>query len=513
MWAQSQQAEYSDGYITFRGGGKMYYETYGHGTPIVFIHGHTLDRRMWAEQVKVLKDRYWVITPDSRGYGRSSDPEEGYQFTHADDIIDLMDSLHIEKAHIVGLSMGGFSAGDLLAMYPDRLLSSVMVSGELVGWSGPSNPKSAAQVAKEKKERHAFSGDDNAYKRRRANSLVNIGGSQRERMRDALTEIVMDWGLWQVKHSTCRVYYGNDGWRKFRKNPPTIPYIIIYGDKEKKSTYRSRMLDYAPQGKVVVVSDCGHMVNMERPEEFNQILLDWLAQFPSEDEPIETISKSDNTPANNPDAKEAGEKPAEKKTEAPTSPILSPSPQILDQVRLSDNLFDNYTGQEILQKYRSATFQVQSARGGRKLQGYGFFVSPDGIAVSDYSIFRNARDMKVMLPNGDEAQVSDILGYNTRLGYVIFKVKGSRFNFIPVSKAGCSTGDPLFTLITPQNASPKLGEGEVSGKASSRMIPIKMSSSSDTCNGAPLINDMGEAIGITLSSRNAIDIRALWDKE
>ena len=61
----------------------MYYEEHGSGEPVLLLHGHTLDRRMWDGQVAVLQDRWRVIVPDLRGYGKTSDPAEGYQFTHA----------------------------------------------------------------------------------------------------------------------------------------------------------------------------------------------------------------------------------------------------------------------------------------------------------------------------------------------------------------------------------------------------------------------------------------------
>ncbi len=275
--AHPEDPHYKADSITLAGGGKMFYETYGKGEPVILVHGHTLDRRMWNAQIEALKDHYWVITPDSRGYGLSADPVEGYQFTHADDIIALMDSLHIDKAHVVGLSMGGYVAGDFLAMYPERLLSSVMVSGEIAFNSpGPSTPKTAQEVAQEKKKRHALKLNETAYKKSRASSLVATGGSQRERMREDITAIVLDWGLWQVTHSTCRIYYGREAWARFRANPPQVPFLVIYGNKEKPSTYRSPLIKVAPHGKQVIVPDCGHMLNMERPEEFNAILLHWL---------------------------------------------------------------------------------------------------------------------------------------------------------------------------------------------------------------------------------------------
>lgn len=67
--------------------------------------------------------KYRVIRYDLRGYGISSSQTEDYQFTHAEDLVTLMDSLYIKKAHIVGLSLGGFITADMLAYFPDRMLS------------------------------------------------------------------------------------------------------------------------------------------------------------------------------------------------------------------------------------------------------------------------------------------------------------------------------------------------------------------------------------------------------
>lgn len=105
------------------GNGSLYYEEAGRGEPVIFVHGHSLDHRMWDEQFPVFAKKYRVIRYDLRGYGISSSQTEDYQFTHAEDLVTLMDSLHIKKAHIVGLSLGGFITADMLAYFPDRMLS------------------------------------------------------------------------------------------------------------------------------------------------------------------------------------------------------------------------------------------------------------------------------------------------------------------------------------------------------------------------------------------------------
>ena len=117
------------GYVPVSGEGKIYYEEKGEGEPLILLHGHSLDTRMWDLQFDEFARHYRTIRMDFRGYGRSSKQTETFQFTHLDDLLAVMDYLKIEKAHIVGLSMGAFVAGDMVAMAPHRMLSCVMASG------------------------------------------------------------------------------------------------------------------------------------------------------------------------------------------------------------------------------------------------------------------------------------------------------------------------------------------------------------------------------------------------
>lgn len=263
--------------ILLRGGGTMYYEDTGEGAPVILLHGHTLDRRMWADQVAALQDCYRVIVPDLRGYGLSSDPKEGFQFTHMDDVVALMDSLGIAKAHVVGLSMGGFIAGDMLGLCPERLLSCVMVSGETSSYYGPSTPRSAQEKAKLRASGNQVRQDLNGYKRRRINVLKNACTVWNDHVRTACTEEVMDWGCWQAMNVPARIYYGREALAKVKSRKPEVPALIIYGDKER--TTDSSLLQFLPRGRQVIFKKCGHMVNLEYPELFNETLLGWFAEL------------------------------------------------------------------------------------------------------------------------------------------------------------------------------------------------------------------------------------------
>lgn len=261
--------------IPISDGGTMYYEETGTGEPVLLLHGHTLDRRMWDGQVELLKDSFRVIVPDMRGYGKTSDPREGYQFTHMDDVLTLMDSLHIEKAHVVGLSMGAYVAGDMVALCPQRLLSCVMVSGETCRFTSPRYARNAQEVAKKRKDIASVKKDVEGYKRRRVNGLLGACYvANREKIRPELEKEIMDWGAWQALHVTGRVYYGQDAWSALVKTKPAVPSLIIYGENE--HTSKGYSLRYLPNGEMVSVKQCGHMVNLEKPEEFNELLLRWL---------------------------------------------------------------------------------------------------------------------------------------------------------------------------------------------------------------------------------------------
>ena len=176
------------------GNGSLYYEEAGVGESIIFIHGHSLDHRMWNEQFYKFAGRYHVIRYDLRGYGISSPQTEDYQFTHVEDLIILMDSLHIEKAHIVGLSLGGYIGADMLGWFPDRMLSAFLASGNVRTSKGPSQPMTAEEAAKRDVEIASLKAKGiEKMKREWFDGLVGSGGSHRDRMRELLWKMIDAW--------------------------------------------------------------------------------------------------------------------------------------------------------------------------------------------------------------------------------------------------------------------------------------------------------------------------------
>ncbi len=107
----------------------MYYEVQGKGVPLVMIQGFAGNHQAWFFQTQVFRKYYKVIIFDNRGIGKSGRPSEPYTIrTMADDVIGLMDYLNIDKAHVLGLSLGGLVAQEIAISYPGRVIKLVLGS-------------------------------------------------------------------------------------------------------------------------------------------------------------------------------------------------------------------------------------------------------------------------------------------------------------------------------------------------------------------------------------------------
>jgi pimeloyl-ACP methyl ester carboxylesterase len=107
----------------------MYYEVHGKGVPLVMIQGFAGNNQAWFFQTPVFRKYYKVIIFDNRGIGRTDKSSEPYTIrTMADDVIGLLDYLAIDKAHILGLSLGGVVAQEIAISYPERVIKLVLGS-------------------------------------------------------------------------------------------------------------------------------------------------------------------------------------------------------------------------------------------------------------------------------------------------------------------------------------------------------------------------------------------------
>lgn len=124
--AQSKAVPYGDNpkaghYLTTRGF-RMYYETYGQGAPLLFIHGNGGSINAFANNIPFFATRYKVIAVDSRAHGKSVDPTDSLTFEMmADDFNALLDSLHLDSCYVIGWSDGGINGLLLAIRHPDKV--------------------------------------------------------------------------------------------------------------------------------------------------------------------------------------------------------------------------------------------------------------------------------------------------------------------------------------------------------------------------------------------------------
>ena len=110
-------------------GVKLHYEETGAGKPLIFIHEYAGDCRSWEPQMRLFSRWYRCIAFNARGYPPSDVPEDPEKYSQArarDDIRSVLDHLKIDKAHVCGLSMGGFAALHFGMAYRARALSLVV---------------------------------------------------------------------------------------------------------------------------------------------------------------------------------------------------------------------------------------------------------------------------------------------------------------------------------------------------------------------------------------------------
>ncbi len=110
----------------------IYYEQKGEGEAVIFIPGGFFDHHCWKDVIPSISEEYQTITLDNRASGLSVDTDDEYTVALlANDVLRLMDHLKLEKAHIVGHSMGGFTAQYFAAMYSERVISLSLLSSIL----------------------------------------------------------------------------------------------------------------------------------------------------------------------------------------------------------------------------------------------------------------------------------------------------------------------------------------------------------------------------------------------
>lgn len=161
-----------------------------------------------------------------------------------------------------------------------------------------------------------------------------------------------------------------------------------------------------------------------------------------------------------------------------------------------------YSATEIFKRYDSAVFMVFTTDGYNAYQGSGFFISRDGLAVSNYHVFKGTGVGYeiIKLSDGRQYKIEKVLAKSEADDYILFRVKG-QFNYIPVSQRKCEVGERVYTIGSPKGLENTFSSGEISQIREGNFIQISCPIDHGSSGGV-LINRYGEAIGITTGGRD-----------
>jgi len=262
-------------------GTKLYYEMMGEGHPLVLIHGGYMDRRMWDDQFSMFAQQHRVIRYDVRGFGKSELPPVPY--TDRQDLYNLLAFLGIKKTYVMGLSLGGEIAIDFTLDYPDMVDALVLVGSSVSGMP------IMELITQEQLQQHIeqWTPFEEAQARRDLAGMVEgvmnhptlvpsaNYASARQKVRENLSEYSFVWVLEsRQKQETVPAAWGRLG----DIHAPTL--IIVGGDDDKLlHTVADKFEQDIPNVKRVTISETHHMPNMEKPEEFNRVVLEFLAKL------------------------------------------------------------------------------------------------------------------------------------------------------------------------------------------------------------------------------------------
>jgi pimeloyl-ACP methyl ester carboxylesterase len=233
---------------------EMYYATYGDpaNPALILLHGGLGNADYFVNQIPAFSEAYYVITPDSRGHGRSTMSEQqiGYALM-ASDVLALMDYLNIESASLVGWSDGGIIGLDIAINHPERL-------DKLVAYGANYNPSGVLPTV-ETNERF------NAYIEMAAGDYIRLSPTPDNF--DAFVENISNMWATEPNYSVEQM------------QGITVPTLILDGIEEEAidPAHDLEMAMLIPDADLFLMGGVGHFAMWENTQEFNDVILYFLA--------------------------------------------------------------------------------------------------------------------------------------------------------------------------------------------------------------------------------------------
>jgi pimeloyl-ACP methyl ester carboxylesterase len=256
-------------------GTKLYYEMAGSGHAMVLLHGGGVDRRAWDDQFNVFAAHYKVIRYDLRGSGSSANSENA--FSNTEDLKALLQFLKVDKVYLLGISRGGGIAFDFTLEHPEMVDALILISANL------GNTPAAYQ--------EMFERSTEAGKKQGAAAAAQVWGNDpyqgpvNEAARPRVLE-VLEENLPRFRHFDGSIPVQQLQSSKVpaskRLSEIHVPTLVIAGERDNVLA-RANYDNWAkgiPNAKKIVFPGAAHLVNIDKPKEFNQAVLDFIQSVP-----------------------------------------------------------------------------------------------------------------------------------------------------------------------------------------------------------------------------------------
>ena len=255
-------------------GASFHFELAGKGRPLVLLHAGICDGRMWGGQFDAFAEHYTVLRYDRRGFGRTT--QAANRFSHADDFKALLRHFGFERATLVGCSQGGRIALNFALSLPESVDALVLVASALSGYEYESPPPPQVRELEEA----GAAGD-----LERVNELelqMWVDGPRRSpgEVDRCVRELVRE-----MNGAALRALVGEEvppvaenaaSWLRY----VSAPTLVVVGDLDTARTIEAAnfLAEGIPGARLEVIRGTAHLPNMERPEEFNRLVLNFLSE-------------------------------------------------------------------------------------------------------------------------------------------------------------------------------------------------------------------------------------------
>jgi 3-oxoadipate enol-lactonase len=241
-------------------------------TPLLFIHGFPFDKWMWEKQVDSLKEEYRVIAYDVRGHGLSGAGTDSFTIPlFAEDLFRFMDALHIEKAFVCGLSMGGYIALQAMQQQPERIAALMLCNTQCQADSDETKKKrmdAIASIQEKGLEEYARSSVAKLFSKvsltARTKDCAFIENTILHTHIETICNTLMALA---ARKETCSSLHQIH-----------VPVLIIAGEEDQVIALESvkQMHEHTPSSTLHIMDSVGHLSNIENPVGFNQYLSRFL---------------------------------------------------------------------------------------------------------------------------------------------------------------------------------------------------------------------------------------------